>query len=95
MTTPIVNEIRRHLEPVSEDSFLSSDDRARVGTPSARELDHRRSDGIDVTLLWRPSDGQVLVAVCDSKTGEAFEIDADPAHSLDVFHHPFVYTASR
>ena len=95
MTTPIVNEIRRHLEPPTEDPFLAAGDQPRVVAPSVRELDHRRSDGIDVTLLWRPSDGQVLVAVCDTKTGRAFELQVDPAHSLNAFHHPFAYAASR
>jgi hypothetical protein len=95
MTTPIVNEIPRHLEPITEDPFLSAGDQPRVVAHSLRELDHRRSDGIDVTLLWRQSDGQVLVAVCDTKTGQAFEIAVDPAHSLNAFHHPFAYAASR
>jgi hypothetical protein len=95
MTTPIVNEIPRHLEPITEDPFLSAGDQARVVAHSRRELDHRRSDGIDVTLQWRQSDGQVLVAVCDTKTGQAFEITVDPAHSLNAFHHPFAYAASR
>jgi hypothetical protein len=95
MTTPIVNEIPRHLEPISEDPFLPCGEQARVVASSVRELDHRRSDGIDVTLLWRPSDGQVLVAVCDTKTGQAFELQVDPAHSLNAFHHPFAYAASR
>jgi hypothetical protein len=95
MTTPIVNEIPRHLEPTTEDPFLSAGDQPRVVAPSVRELDHRRSDGIDVTLLWRPSDGQVVVAVRDTKTGQAFELEVDPAHSLNAFHHPFAYAASR
>jgi hypothetical protein len=95
MTTPIVNEIPRHLEPTTEDPFLSVGDQPRVVAPSVRELDHRRSDGIDVTLLWRPSDAQVLVAVSDTKTGQAFEIAVDPAHSRNAFQHPFAYAASR
>jgi hypothetical protein len=57
-----------------------------------RELDHRISDGIDVRLLWRPADDRALVAVEDSKTGEAFtlEVGADQ-RALDVFHHPYAY----
>jgi hypothetical protein len=57
-----------------------------------RELDHRHSDGIDVHLLWDSSDGRVLVAVSDTKTGARFSVDV-PAHArpLDVFHHPYAY----
>jgi hypothetical protein len=95
MTTPIVNEIPRHLEPTTEDPFLSAGDQPRVVAPSVRELDHRRGDRIDVTLLWRTSDGQVVVAVHDTKTGQAFELEVDPAHSLNAFHHPFAYAGSR
>ena len=61
-----------------------------------RELDHRSSDGIDVRLLWCERDGRVLVAVSDTKTGEAFSIEVrEGERALDVFHHPYAYAASR
>ena len=65
-------------------------------TAALRELDHRVSDGIDVRLLWRPHDNRALVAVSDSKTGDAFtiEVGADQ-RALDVFHHPFAYAGNR
>jgi len=58
-----------------------------------RELDHCRSDGIDVRLLWNQTDDRVAVAVVDSKTGEAFEIGAERHEALDAFHHPYSYAA--
>lgn len=65
-------------------------------TAELRELDHRISDGIDVRLLWRPSDDRVLVAVDDTKTGESFAIEVgSDQRALDVFHHPFAYAGSR
>ena len=65
-------------------------------TAELRELDHRVSDGIDVRLLWRPYDDRVLVAVNDSKTGEAFAIEVGrDQRALDVFHHPFAYAGNR
>jgi hypothetical protein len=65
-------------------------------TAALRELDHRVSDGIDVRLLWRPHDDRVLVAVSDSKTGEAFAIEVGAGQrALDVFNHPFAYAGSR
>jgi hypothetical protein len=65
-------------------------------TAELRELDHRVSDGIDVRLLWRPSDDRVLVAVSDAKTGESFAIEVGRDQSaMDVFHHPFAYAGNR
>jgi hypothetical protein len=57
-----------------------------------RELDHRVSDGIDVRLLWRPSDNGTVVTVSDARTGGSFtlEVRADQ-RALDVFHHPYAY----
>ena len=67
-----------------------------MNTPSntIRELDHRRFDGIEVTMFWDAATDQVTVAVNDTKGGEAFEIHVLPCESAnDVFHHPFAYAA--
>jgi hypothetical protein len=59
-----------------------------------RELDHRRTDRIDVWLLWREHDNQVLVSVADEKTGDEFTIEVrEGERPLDVFHHPYAYAA--
>jgi hypothetical protein len=60
----------------------------------ARELDRRSSDGVGVTLFWSPRTNRLWVVVEDSRDGHSFEIDADPAHALDVFHHPYAYAPS-
>jgi len=61
-----------------------------------RELDHRVSDGIAVSLLWRPRDNRALVAVRDAKTGDAFTIEVgDDQRALDVFQHPYAYAGNR
>jgi len=68
-----------------------------MNTPSNtfRELDHRRIDGLDVTMFWDSATDQVKVAVNDAKRGEAFEIHVLPGErAVDVFHHPFAYAAS-
>jgi hypothetical protein len=60
-----------------------------------RELDSRTSDGIHVQLLWYPLDGHVSVAVNDTKTGAAFELEVSRGqHPIDVFHHPYAYAAT-
>jgi hypothetical protein len=62
----------------------------------AQELDSRRSDGIDVRLLWSRDDGRVIVTVDDSRTGESFAIEVhEGERPLDVFHHPYAYAAHR
>jgi hypothetical protein len=62
-------------------------------TSTRRELASRSGDGLDITLFWARRDGkdEVVVSVTDHREGESFEIPADPAHALDVYHHPFAY----
>jgi hypothetical protein len=63
---------------------------------SIRELDHRRSDRIDVWLLWRPHDDLVFVEVADGKSGGRFAVEVrDGERPLDVFEHPYAYAAVR
>jgi hypothetical protein len=60
-----------------------------------RELAHRASDGIEVSLFWGPSADRVTVEVFDSRFSEGFEFEVDGCDALDAFHHPFAYAASR
>jgi hypothetical protein len=65
-------------------------------TTTHRELAHRRTDGLDVRLLWEPQTDQVSVALMDARTGDGFEVPVSPGERpLDVFHHPFAYAAVR
>ena len=56
-----------------------------------RELDHRHSDGIDLTLSWRPSRNDLVLTVRDGTGGFELEVRADEA--LDAFDHPYAYAA--
>jgi hypothetical protein len=57
-----------------------------------RELDHRSGDGIDVRLLWRPSDDSLHVTASDARTGEHVTIAVrDRARGREVFLHPFAH----
>ena len=60
---------------------------------ACRELDHRRSNGIDVTLSWCPAGKGLFVTVLDS--GEAFELLVEPHEALDVLRHPYAYASYR
>jgi len=60
-----------------------------------RELDRRSGDGLDVRLFWNERDGHLTISVADGRTGDRFELEAEPGNALDVFHHPYAYAAFR
>jgi hypothetical protein len=66
---------------------------ANVST-ERRELAHRTSDGIDVTLLWSKPSTRVTIALLDSHSAEALEFEVDGGAALDAFNHPYAYAAT-
>jgi hypothetical protein len=57
-----------------------------------RELDSRRSDRIDVRLLWDALDDRLVVAVRDERTGDDFTVAVRAGERpRDVFLHPYAY----
>jgi hypothetical protein len=60
-----------------------------------KELAFRESNGVAVTLYWHSGPNHVSVTVYDAGSDELFELDADPAEALDLFHHPYAYAARR
>jgi hypothetical protein len=60
--------------------------------PTQRELDHRNSNGIDVTLSWCPDQDLLFVTVLDD-AGDSFELVVEAHEALEVFHHPYAYAA--
>ena len=62
---------------------------------SRRELAHRMSNGIEVTLLWGPAKNEVVVEVIDHGAGLAFEIAVPSERALDAFHHPYAYASQQ
>jgi len=60
-----------------------------------RELAHRTSDGIEITLFWSKPSDQVTIAVLDTRSDEALEFDVDGSAALDAFNHPFAYAATQ
>ena len=55
------------------------------------ELATRSGDGLEVALHWDRRSGCLWVDVLHLATGETFTVDAQPAHALDVYYHPFAY----
>jgi hypothetical protein len=67
-----------------------------IATPHLfEELDHRSNDGIDVSLLWSRTSGELVVLLYDAKSDEVLELPAARDRALDVFHHPYAYAAFR
>lgn len=58
---------------------------------TTRELAHRANDGVEVALLWSPSDDRLTVVVEDTRLDERFEIQTRPDNALEVFYHPYAY----
>jgi hypothetical protein len=56
------------------------------------ELADRRSDDVDVSLMWARRSGRLWVKVTSRHTGRTARIDATPSNALDVFRHPYAYT---
>lgn len=54
-------------------------------------LADRRSDELEVVLLWGRPSGRLWVTVTDRRSGTVARIPATPTNALDVFTHPFAY----
>ena len=62
-----------------------------TGDTGMRELDHRSSDDIEVTLLWSARTNGVFVLVMERRTEALFHFEVAPEATLDAFHHPYAY----
>jgi hypothetical protein len=62
-------------------------------TEPERELAHRTSDGIDVSLRWNRLTNRVTINVYDARSDEGFEFEVDGHRALDAYRHPFAYAA--
>jgi len=60
-----------------------------------RELAHRVSNGIEVSLFWGPASGEVVVEVVDHSSEHFFELSVPSERALDAFHHPYAYAAQQ
>jgi hypothetical protein len=60
-----------------------------------RELAHRASNDIEVSLYWIKPTNRVSIEVFDARLDEGFELEVDGHHALDAFHHPYAYAPTR
>ena len=59
------------------------------------ELACRRGAGIEVTLLWHRTTGELTVSVTDAASGASFELPVAADEALTAFHHPYGYAAAQ
>jgi hypothetical protein len=81
---------------VSQITSRDPEEEAKMRTTAfteRRELAHRTSDGIEVTLFWSKATDRVTIAVLDSHSEESLEFDVDGSAALDAFTHPYAYAA--
>jgi hypothetical protein len=62
-----------------------------VSTYQHRELAHRSSDGVDVTLYWHTTLDELIVSIRDRRYSTHFEIRPQRHLALDVYYHPYAY----
>lgn len=60
-----------------------------------KELAYRRSDGLDVSLLWHPGNDSLAVLVVDERLGVTLELPVRDESPLEVFYHPFAVATRR
>jgi hypothetical protein len=65
-----------------------------IGRARARELAHRATSDIEVTLLWRQVDNMLTVRLVEAGSGVEFEFGVRPEHALDALNHPYAYLPS-
>ena len=61
--------------------------------PARRELAHRVSGGMEITLYWWAADNGTSIEVWQPDSGETVAFDVRPERALDAFYHPFAHLA--
>ena len=59
-----------------------------------RELAHRSSGSVDVTLYWDSTHVEVMVELIDRAGGASFQLVVPSDRALDAFHHPYAYASA-
>lgn len=61
----------------------------------SRELAHRVTSDVEVTLLWRKRDNFLTLRLVEVATGVEFEVGIRPEDAMDAFNHPYAYLSCR
>jgi hypothetical protein len=69
--------------------------RGTIARMQRKELAHRQSDGLEISLLWDPRDDALAVRVVDARLGVTLELPVRDESPLEVFYHPFAVASRR
>jgi len=80
-------------KPVTETTLEKEIPRAVRPAPvrPRRELAHRVSGGIEVTLYWSAHNNTTSIEVWQSATEETLQFTVAKEQALEAFHHPFAH----
>jgi hypothetical protein len=85
--------LEARIQPPHRSVAHTPGDATVEASSQVRELDHRHSEGIDVSLLWHARTNRVSIALTDERSGESLSFEIDPSEALSAFHHPYAYAA--
>ncbi len=60
-----------------------------------RELAHRSTDGIEVSLFWSKPSNRVTIELVDGRIDERLEFEVAHEKALDAFRHPYAYAPAQ
>ena len=85
----------RHLRPEAAGPEHEVPPEPDMMDQDTAELAYRRGAGIEVTLLWHRTTGELTVSVTDAASGASFELPVAADEALTAFHHPYAYAAVK
>jgi hypothetical protein len=62
-----------------------------ISRAKTRELAHRVTSFIEVTLFWRELDNALTLRLVELGSGIEIEFGVRPENALDAFAHPYAY----
>jgi hypothetical protein len=100
-TTTTVRSLAADLEQEMRDvrtttdpnDTLAGDRRSKHVSGVIRELDHRATDGISVTMLWNVETNHMFVWVVEEPHAASFEFEVAGSEAAGAFHPPYAYAA--
>jgi len=60
-----------------------------------RELAHRSTNGIEVSLFRSKREDRVTIELADARTDERVELEVASENALDAFYHPYTYAFAQ
>ena len=60
-----------------------------------RELAHRCTDGIEVSLFWSKPGNRVTIELVDHRSDERVQFDVAPDKALEAFRHPYAHAPAQ